>query len=269
VESISVWWFAYPALGAFAGFLGGLFGIGGGLVIVPILYMVFTAQHFPHAHLMHLALGTSMASIVFTSIASTHAHHRLANVDWRIFRAMGPGLAIGSVGGSLLASRIPTAPLALIFTAIVLYASVQLMLDFKPAATRQLPCDVAQFAVGLLIGVAAGLSAASGGFLAIPYLVWHNVVMKRAIGTSASTGVPVAVSGAAVFLVSGVGATGMPPLSIGYVNLPALIGVAVFTMLFVQFGARLASRMDVGRLKRVYGAYLLILAVKMLHSSLS
>jgi uncharacterized membrane protein YfcA len=269
MESISLWWLAYPALGTLAGFLGGLFGTGGGLVIVPILYMIFAAQHFPHEHLMHLALGTSIASIVFTSIASTYAHHGLGNVDWRVFRAMGPGLVIGSVGGSFLASQVPTTPLVLIFIAIVLYASGQLIIDFKPPATRQLPGKLAQFVVGFSIGVAAALTAASGGFLAIPYLVWHNVAMKRAIGTSAAIGLPVAIAGATGYLVSGVGATGVPPLSIGYVNLPALIGVALCTMLFVQFGARLASRMNIVKLKRVYGAYLLIIALKMLHSSLN
>ena len=269
MDSFSIWWLAYPALGAFAGFLAGLFGVGGGLAVVPILYMIFSAQHFPNEHLMHMSLGTSMASIIFTSIASSRAHQGLGNINWSIVRSMVPGLVIGTVAGSLGASQIPTRPLAFTFTAIVLYASIQMMLDFKPGATRKMPGKTAQFGVGLVIGGVAAVTAASGGFLAMPYMVWHNVSMKHAIGTSAAIGLPVAVAGAIGYLASGIGASGVPPLSLGYVNLPALIGVVSCTMFFAPMGARVASRLAMGQMKRVYGAYLLIIALKMLHSALS
>ncbi len=269
MDSLSIWWLAYPALGTFAGFLAGMFGVGGGLAVVPILYMIFAAQHFPTEHLMHMSLGTSMACIVFTSIASARAHQRLGNIKWSIVRSMVPGLLIGTLAGSFTASQIPTRPLAFTFTVVVLYASIQMMLDFKPAPTRTMPNKAAQFGVSLAIGGVAAITAASGGFLAIPYMVWHNVPMKHAIGTSAAIGLPVAISGAIGYLTSGIDATGVPPLSLGYVSLPGLIGVVSCTMLFAPIGARLASRMPMGRMKRVYGAYLLIIAGKMLHSALS
>lgn len=269
MEAISIWWLAYPALGAFVGFFSGLFGVGGGFAIVPILYMLFAAQGFPQAHLMHVALGTSMTSIVFTALASTRAHQALGNVDWRTVKAMAPGLVLGSVCVSLVTTQVPTKPLALAFTAIAFLAALQMMLDFKPNASRQLPGNLAQFGVGLGIGGVAAITAASGGFLAIPYMVWHNVAMKRAVGTSAAIGVPVALAGAIGYLASGVGSGGLPPLSLGYVNLPALIGVVSCTMLLAPLGARVASRMNMGKLKRVYGVYLLIIAVKMLHTALS
>ena len=268
MDSLSVWWLAYPALGAFAGFLAGTFGVGGGLAIVPLLYMIFSAQHFAIEHLMHMSLGTSMACIVFTSIASARAHQRLGNIDWSIVRSMVPGLLIGTLTGSVAASQIPTRPLAFTFTGVVLYASIQMMLDFSPAPTRTMPSKAAQFGVSLAIGGVAAITAASGGFLAIPYMVWHNVSMRHAIGTSAAIGLPVAITGAIGYLASGIGASGVPPFSLGYVNLPALIGVVSCTIFFAPIGARLASRMPMGKMKTVYGAYLLLIAAKMLYSAL-
>ncbi|HWU85411.1 MAG TPA: sulfite exporter TauE/SafE family protein [Rhodocyclaceae bacterium] len=265
--TLSLWWLGYPLIGALAGFLAGLFGVGGGLAIVPLLYLLFSAQDFAHAHLMHVALGTAAASIVFTSITSMREHHRLGNIDWGIVRAMAPGLVLGAVVGSGFASRLPTRPLVLIFTAIVLYAAGQMILGFKPQAHRRMPGGGAQFLFGGLVGAVGSLVAASGGFLSIPFMVWHNVPMKRAIGTSSGIGVPIAVVGALTYLGSGIGAVGLPSYSVGYVNLPALIGVVSCTMLFAPLGARVASSLETGRLKRVYGIYLLIIAIKMLHSS--
>lgn len=265
----SLWWFAYPALGAFAGFLAGLFGVGGGLAIVPILYIIFAAQGFAHDHLMHLALGTAAASIIFTSITSTRAHHQLGNIDWAIVRAMAPGLILGAAAGSGLAALLPTKPLVLIFTVIVLYAAGQMIIGFKPHATRQMPGTLVQFIFGVTVGAVGSLVAASGGFLSIPFMVWHNVPMKRAIGTSSGIGVPIAVVGALTYLGSGMQVANLPPLSFGYINLPALVGVVSCTMLFAPLGARVASSLEVNKLKRVYGIYLLLIAVKMLHSSFS
>jgi uncharacterized membrane protein YfcA len=266
---MSLWWLGYPALGAFAGFLAGLFGVGGGLAIVPILYILFAAQGFPQDHLMHLALGTAAASIIFTSITSMREHHKLGNIDWPIVRIMAPGLVLGAALGSGFAAQLPTRPLVLIFTAIVLYAAGQMIIGFKPHAARQMPGTAAQFVFGIAVGAVGALVAASGGFLSIPFMVWHNVPMKRAIGTSSGIGVPIAIVGAITYLASGMDAFGLPAFSVGYVNLPALIGVASCTMLFAPLGARVANRLEVNKLKRVYGVYLLLIAVKMLHSSLA
>jgi uncharacterized membrane protein YfcA len=264
--SLDPWWLAYPLLGCFSGFIAGLFGVGGGLTIVPILFMLFSAQGFPPEHLMHLSLGTSMATIVVTSVSSMRAHHGHGAVRWEIVRAMAPGLVLGTLGGSMFASLVPTRPLAIAFTAIVYYASVQMVLDFKPKPTRGMPRAAWIFAVGTLIGIVSSLVAAGGGFLSIPYMVWHNVVIHQAVGTSAALGLPIAVAGTIGFLASGWNAPGLPAFSLGYVYLPAFIGVAAMTMLIAPFGARTAHRLPVKQLKRAFGIFLALLATKMLHS---
>lgn len=263
---MSLWWLAYPLLGCFSGFIAGLFGVGGGLTIVPILFMLFSAQGFPPGHLMHLSLGTSMATIVVTSISSMRAHHGHGAVRWEIVKAMAPGLVIGTLGGSLLASWVPTRPLAIAFTVIVYYAAVQMVLDFKPKPSRTLPGAAAVFSVGLAIGVVSSLVAAGGGFLSIPFMVWHNVVIHQAVGTSAALGLPIAAAGTIGFIASGWNAPGLPAFSLGYIYLPAFVGVAAMTMLVAPYGAKTVHGLPVKQLKRAFGFFLALLATKMLHS---
>ena len=260
------WWLAYPLLGCFSGFIAGLFGVGGGLTIVPLLFMIFTAQGFPPEHVMHLSLGTSMATIVVTSISSMRAHHGHGAVRWEIVRTMAPGLVLGTLGGSFFASLVPTRPLAFAFTAIVYYAALQMVLDFKPKPTRSLPRAAWMFGIGAAIGIVSSLVAAGGGFLSIPYMVWHNVAIHQAVGTSAALGLPIAAAGTIGYLASGWNVQGLPPFSLGYVYLPAFLGVAATTMLIAPFGARTAHRLPVKHLKRAFGFFLALLATKMLHS---
>jgi len=263
---MSWWWLAYPLLGCFAGFIAGLFGVGGGLTIVPLLFMLIAAQGFPPEHVMHLALGTSMATIVVTSISSMRAHHSHGAVRWEIVKAMAPGLVLGTLAGSLFASLVPTRPLAFAFTAIVYYASLQMVLDFKPKPTRTLPSAAWMFTVGGFIGIFSSLVAAGGGFLSIPYMVWHNVPIHNAVGTSAALGFPIAVAGTIGYIAAGWKATGLPALSLGYIYLPAFIGVSAMTMLIAPLGAKTAHRLPVKQLKRAFGIFLALLATKMLHS---
>lgn len=265
---MSAWWLAYPLLGCFAGFIAGLFGVGGGLTIVPLLFMIFSAQGFPPEHVMHLALGTSMATIVVTSISSMRAHHAHGAVRWEIVRTMAPGLVLGTLSGSLFASIVPTRPLAFVFAAIVYYASIQTILDVKPKPTRVLPRTAWLFLVGSVIGIVSSLVAAGGGFLSIPYMVWHNVTIHHAVGTSAALGFPIAVAGSVGYIAAGLNATGLPPLSLGYIYLPAFVGVSAMTMLIAPLGAKTAHRLPVKQLKRAFGVFLALLATKMLHSLL-
>lgn len=261
------WWLlSYPLLGVFAGFVAGLFGVGGGLTLVPILFMMFAAQDFPAAHLMHLALGTSMTTIVFTSIASMRAHHRHGAVRWDIVRAMAPGLLLGTFGGSLLAGVVPTRPLVMVFTAVVFYAALQMILDFKPHAHRQMPGRFGTFAVGGGIGVVSSLVAAGGGFLSIPFMLFCNVAIHHAVGTSSALGLPIAVAGMIGYLVAGWGTPALPAYTLGYIYLPGLIGIVAMSMLVAPYGARLAHRLPVKQLKRGFGVFLALLASKMLHS---
>jgi uncharacterized membrane protein YfcA len=258
------WWPAYLAIGAAVGFLAGLLGIGGGAVMVPMLVFVFTAQGLPGEHILHIALGTAMATIMFTSIASMRAHHAHGAVDWRIARALAPGILAGSFCAALLAGQIPTRPLAVIFTALVFYAATQILFDLRPRQTRDLPGPAGLFGAGAVIGGVSSLMAAGGAFLCIPFLAWCSVPLRRAIGTATAVGLPIAVAGTAGYALQGSFAEGLPAWSLGYVYLPALILVAGASMLAAPWGARVAHRLPVKRLRVAVALLLYAVAARLL-----
>jgi uncharacterized membrane protein YfcA len=215
---------------------------------------------------MHLALGTSMATIVFTSISSMRAHHAHGAVRWDIVRSLAPGLMLGTFGGSLVAGLVPTVPMTAIFVAIVYYASAQMILDFKPQAHRQLPGPLGLFTAGGVIGIVSSLVAAGGGFLSIPFMLFCNVAIHAAVGTSSALGFPIAVAGAIGYVVAGWNDAGLPPYTFGYIYLPAFVGIVVMSITMAPVGARLAHRLPVKQLKRAFGGFLALLATKMLFS---
>lgn len=230
---------------------------------------MFAAQGVPEAHLMHLALGTSMATIVFTSISSMRAHHSHGAVRWDIVRHMAPGLMAGTFGGTQIASLIPTQPLAVMFTVIVYYAAAQMSLGFSPPASHRLPGRYGLFAAGSVIGCVSSLVSAGGGFMSVPFMIWCNIAVHQAVGTSSALGFPIAVAGAIGYIVSGWHATNLPAGSLGYIYLPALAGVVIMSIATAPLGAKLAHRLPVKQLKRAFGAFLALLASKMLYSLLS
>ena len=248
------------------GFFAGLLGIGGGAVMVPLLVLVFTAQGLPADHIMHIALGTSMAAITFTSIASMRAHHAHGAVDWSIARAIAPGILVGSFCAALVAGVIARRPLAIMFTVLVFYAATQILLDLRPKHSRELPGWAGLFAAGALIGAVSSLLAAGGAFLCIPFLAWCKVPLRRAIGTAAAVGLPIALAGTLGYVVQGLRADGLPALSFGYVYLPALVLVVATSMLAAPLGARIAHRLPVKRLRIIFAVLLYALAVRMLVS---
>lgn len=259
------WWLlGYVALGLGSGFIAGLFGVGGGLTIVPILLMLFKAQGFPEGELMHLALGTAMATIVVTSISSMRAHHKHGGVRWDIFRGMAPGLVTGTLVGSLFASGVQTDHLAIAFTAIVYWASLQMLLDFKPKPTRQLPGFAGLLGAGGAIGGVSSLVAAGGGFLSVPFMVLCNVPIRQAVGTSAALGLPIAAAGVIGYIAGGWSVVGLPGPNLGFIYLPAFFGVVLSTVFMAPVGARLAHQLPVKQLKRAFGGMLALLATKML-----
>lgn len=257
-------WLAYLGIGALVGFAAGLLGIGGGVVMVPLLVFVFTASGLAPEQVLHLALGTALAAMVFTSVSSMRAHHAHGAVDWKVARAMSPGILTGSFAAALVAGFIPTRPLAVMFTALVFYAATQILLDLRPPGSRQLPGAAGIFAAGALIGAVSSLLAAGGAFLTIPFLAWCNVPLRRAIGTAAANGLPIAIAGTAGYVLNGLRAAGLPGPSIGYVYLPALALVVTTSMLAAPLGARLAHRMPVKRLRTVFALLLYVFALKML-----
>ena len=258
------WWWAYLAIGAAVGFLAGLLGIGGGMVLVPMLFFVFTAKGFPVEHLMHLSLATGLATILFTSLSSVRAHHRHAGVDWPVARAMAPGIMAGSLAAALAAGLIPSRPLAVFFTGFMFYAAVQMFVEVKPKPARQLPGRGGLFAVGAGIGAISSLLAAGGAFLTIPFLAWCNMPLKRAIGTAAAVGFPIALAGSAGYVLQGLRTPGLPEGTLGYVYVPALALIVAASMPMAPLGARLAHRLPVRRLRVVFSLMLLALALRML-----
>lgn len=258
------WWWAYLAIGLSVGFLAGLFGIGGGMVMVPMLVFVFTAKGFPAQHMMHLSLATSMATIVFTSVSSVRAHHLHGAVDWRVAKAMAPGIAVGALAATLIAGFVPTRPLAIGFAVFLFYASARMFVEVKPQPSRQLPGAAGLFGVGAGIGALSSVLAAGGAFLSIPFLARCNVPLKRAIGTAAANGFPIAVAGTVGYVLNGLRAENLPQYSIGYVYLPALAIIVAASMPAAPVGARLAHRLPVKRLRIVFALILLAIAVRML-----
>jgi uncharacterized protein len=260
------WWLAYLAIGLAVGFFAGLLGIGGGAVVVPILVLVFTAQGLAPDHVMHMALGTAMASIMFTSVASMRAHHAHGAVDWGIARALAPGILAGSFCAAIVAGLIAKRPLALMFTGLVFYAATQILFDLRPKQARELPGPGGLFAAGAAIGAVSSLLAAGGAFLCIPFLAWCSVPLRRAIGTAAAVGLPIAFAGALGYVLQGLRVGGLPSPSLGYVYLPALVLVAATSMLAAPLGARVAHRLPVRRLRMIFALLLYALAVRMLLS---
>ena len=266
---MTIWWLAYPALGAFVGFFAGLLGIGGGSLMVPVLVMLFAAQGFPAGEVMHMALGTSMATIFFTSIASVRTHHAHAAVLWPIVARITPGIILGTLFGTYIAGGLPTTVLALIFTLFICFVSVQMIINAKPHPHREMPGAVGTSAVGAGIGFISCLVAIGGGVLSVPFMTWCNVKVQHAIGTSAAIGFPIALGGALGYLWNGWGVAGLPAGSFGFVFLPAVIGVAAVSMMTAPIGARLTHSMPVKTLKRVFAGILIALAAKMLWGLLS
>jgi uncharacterized membrane protein YfcA len=258
------WYFGYLVLGAVAGFLAGMFGVGGGLILVPVLLFLFDAQHFATGHVMLLALGTSMAAILFTSFSSLRAHHSHGAVNWRVVRNITPGILIGTGIGASVAASIPTHGLAIFFALFVYTVAAQILLDMRPKAARQLPGAAGMTLTGIITGCLSSLVSIGGGSIVVPFLVWCNISLRNAIGTSAAIGFPVAVGGTIGYVVTGMNISWLPPYSLGYVYLPALVWIALASMITAPLGAKATHRMKTGLLRKLFALLLLILATKLL-----
>jgi len=264
--TFDLWWLAYPLLGIVVGFLAGLFGIGGGSIMVPMLTSLFLVQGFPREQVVHMALGTSMAAIVLTSVSSFRAHHARGAVNWEIVRRITPGILAGTFFGTFIASHLDTVPLAVFFACFLGFVASQLLCDIKPKPSRELPSRFGMIVVGLFIGFISALVAIGGGSLSVPFMIWCNVEARRAIGTSAAIGFPIALAGTVGYLVNGGTVEGMPPYTLGYIHLPALALVGGVSVLAAPLGAACAHRMPVVRLRKFYAGMLILLALKMLYS---
>ncbi len=264
MEYINVWFFGYLLLGVAIGFFAGLLGIGGGAMMVPVLAMMFPAQGFPFETKMQVILATSMATIMFTSISSVRAHHARGAVNWQAMWSMIPGILVGSLVGARVVKHLSTAFLGIFFICFLFYTATQMLVNVKPKASRTLPGMAGLFAAGAVLGFLSAMVSVGGAFFTIPFLTWCNVPAHTAIGTSAALGFPIAVFTTIANVFNGWDVPNVPQPSLGYVYLPALIGISITSMLTAPFGARLAHRLPVQTLKRIFAVLLYVLGVRML-----
>jgi uncharacterized membrane protein YfcA len=246
----------YLALGAAAGVLAGLFGVGGGIIIVPVLLLSFTAQGFDPAVMTHLAVGTSLATIIFTSINSVLEHHRKGAVLWPVFAWMTVGILLGAGLGAVTAAAIQGPLLQRLIGVFAIIIAVQMALELKPKGVGSIPGKPALTLAGTVIGWASAIFGIGGGSLTVPFLTWRGVSMQKSVATSSACGLPIAVVSSATFIWLGWDTPELPEWSLGFVYLPALIGVAISSMFFARIGARLAHKLSPLMLRRLFALLL-------------
>jgi uncharacterized protein len=254
---------ALLVMGAFGGFAAGLLGIGGGMILVPFITMIFDARHVAPGLIVHMAIATSLAAIMFTSLSSMRAHHAHGAVLWRVVGMLVPGILIGSWIGPWIARQMNTQVLSLVFGVFVAISATQMLVNAKPKATRELPGAPGMMAMGGLIGVVAGLVGAGGGFISVPFMIACNVTIRNAVATSAALGFPIALAGTMSNIYFGWGEPGLPPYSLGFVSVPALALIAIASVTMAPVGARMAHKMPVRRLQKIFAGILYALAVYM------
>ena len=257
-------------LGLVTGFLAGLLGIGGGMIMVPFISAILDARGVAPGLAVKMAIATSMATIIFTSVSSVRAHHKKGAVRWDIVRGLAPGIVLGAMVASLgVFALLKGSALALVFAVFVGFSATQMFLDRKPVASRQMPGTPGQMAAGGGIGFMSGLVGAGGGFISVPFMTWCNVAIHNAVATSAALGFPIALANVAGYVVAGQGVAGLPPHSFGYLWLPALVVIASCSVLMAPLGAKAAHALPVKKLKRVFATVLYLLAAYMLYKGLT
>lgn len=256
-------------LGASTGFFAGLLGIGGGMIMVPFLTFFFGHSNVPPELIVHMAIATSMTTIIFTSLSSVRAHHKKGAVRWDIVLGLAPGIILGGlIGGGKIFTLLKTAWLSMFFAGFVGFSAYQMLKNKKPKASRSLPSKTGMIGVGGAIGFISSLVGAGGGFLSVPFMTWCNVAIHNAVATSAALGFPIALASALGYILGGLNIPGLPAHSLGYVYLPALLCIAIASVLTAPLGAKVAHQLDVGQLKRVFALVLFCLAGYMFWKSL-
>lgn len=264
MESLLSYLFLYLGLGAVAGFLSGIFGIGGGLVIVPALLLAFPLVGIPEALVTHMAIGTSLATIIVTSLSSVRAHNKRGNVDWDLTRRFVPWIVLGSLVGGYVADGLPARWLEAIFATFMLLVAVQMWLSLRPNPDRRLPDSPGLALAGGAIGGLSAMLGIGGATLSVPFMRWCSVPIANAVGVAATLGFPIALSGTLSYLLHGWGHPQLPEWSLGYIYLPAFFGIVVASTQCVRFGASLAVRLPASVLQRAFAALLVVLGLRLL-----
>jgi uncharacterized membrane protein YfcA len=251
-------------LGMVTGVLAGLFGIGGGLVIVPVLVMLFSAHNFPAELVLLMAVATSLATIIFTAISSVIAHHRLGSLLWAKVFSLSPAIMLGAALGAVVAKQISAEYLRLILVAFLLYVGVQMALQIKPQAGVAKPSKGLDAFVGVIIGLLSAIVGIGGGTLTVPYLVHGQHSMRQAVAVASACGLPIAIVGTISYVLLGWQDVRLPEGCVGYVYLPAFLGTGLSSIFTAPLGAKLAHKLPATTLKRYFSLLLFIMAAKLL-----
>jgi uncharacterized membrane protein YfcA len=251
-------------MGSVGGFFAGLLGIGGGMVLVPFIIMIFNSQHFPPELIVHMAIATALATILFTSLSSLRAHHLHGAILWPIVRLLAPGILLGSMIGPWIGQQLNASTLALLFAIFVAFSATQMLIGKKPAAGRNLPGTAGMFGAGGVIGVLAGLFGAGGAFIAVPFMSWCSVKIHNAVATSAALGFPIALAGTLSNIYFGYNVPDLPAYALGYIHLPVLFIISAASVTMAPLGARAAHAMPVQNLRKIFAVVLYCLAAYML-----
>jgi hypothetical protein len=253
----------YLLTGAVAGLSAGLLGIGGGLIIVPILFFIFSRQADSSEYVMHMALATSLATIIVTSLSSARAHHKRGAVLWPIVFDLSPGIIIGAWLGAMFASALASNTLRPVFGVFELLVATHLLINYRPDTHTTAVSRTRSIAGGVVIGGISSVVGIGGGTLTVPFLLWHNISIRNAVASSAACGFPIAVAGTATYVFSGWNIAGLPAYSLGYVNLPAFAMIITTSMITAPAGAALAHKLPERTLRIFFALFLLVLGFKM------
>lgn len=253
----------YALTGVFAGLIGGMLGLGGGIIIVPVLHYLFIQQGFPPAIIMHLAVTTSLATIIITSISSTYTHHLKSAVLWPVVNRIAPGILIGASLGAVLADSLSSNTLRIVFGVFEILVAIQIGLELEPKAKTKLPETNGLLGSGVGIGLFSTLLGIGGGTLTVPFLLWCNVNIRNAAAVSSACGFPVAVAGTTALIIAGWNSD-VPVNSLSYLYWPAAMCIIAMTVFFAPMGARLAHHLPVSTLKRIFSILLMIVGLRML-----
>ncbi len=253
-------------LGTVVGFMAGLLGIGGGGIMVPVLTSLFLALDFPIELVVHLALGTSMASIIMTSISSLLAHQKRGAVIWDYVKGMSPGIIVGTFLATYIVAFASSLALAVFFSLFMGFVAIKMFIDKKPTQREKPSGKKHLFAVGSGIGGISALVSIGGGSLTVPYLVWRNIDIKKAIGTSAAIGLPISIAGTLGYVINGWSNSSFDQLIVGFVYLPAVFLISITSIITAPLGAKMAHYLPVAILKKIFAVLLVGLSIKMLMS---
>ncbi|SNX29254.1 Uncharacterized membrane protein YfcA [Polynucleobacter meluiroseus] len=254
--------------GSISGFMAGLLGIGGGMILVPFMILVFNHLGFNQHVIVHMAIATGMATILFTTTSAILAHHKHGSIDWKLVASLSPGMVLGGLfGGSEIFEAINTSWLSLGFAIFIVYTSIQMIINKKPTAGRDLPGPVGLFSFGAFAGVLASLVGAGGAFITVPFMLWCNVKPHTAMASSSGLGFPIAAAATVGYMYGSWGNPNLPEGSLGFIYIPAVLCIVVVSVFTAPFGARMARKLNVGQLKRIFGIMLFLLAAFMFNES--